>query len=510
MNSLYMRNMLSTKLPKDQKMKNSLAIKSTLKISREIKFILLSFLILFGTSCTSDEFEVIPENAPQAPEQEAAPDANAAQFALAGCTDERALNSAGASFDDNSCQYTPMSSADVDYVVNPGEYKLDNNVLKLPAGSVIGIKGQDRGGVYIINFHGTPENPFTFINVDGQTTITKGDVGIKVHESSNLRITGTGSTDDYGFKITTSLHGVQAEHGTTDYEVDHIEIGGSGATGFSARSNPEEHTNRSNFVQKNTSIHHNYIHNTGNEGLYLGGSHWHTSWDGYHEPELKGVRVYNNRIENTGRDGIQVGSAVEDSEIYNNVVKNYGLNNITIHQSGLQINPGTTGKIYNNYIEGGNGHAIFLSGFGNDVYNNVIVDCKRSGFYLADREPYPNQSYRIFNNTLVNVREAAVKMQSTLSVSNVFYNNALINVGTEIIKGVDMDIDVANNFTTSTVAEALFIDAANLDFTPTADSPLIDGGKDVSTIDIKVQADYLFHSRTTGGGIDIGAIELQK
>lgn len=442
-------------------------------------FIPLFFLVALGFSCNTEDYEVIPEDKPAPAEEE----------------QETAVES------------DPVGStacADCDYVVETNTYFVDNTELNLPAGSTIGIKGENRNAIYIKNFHGTAEQPFLFVNCDGQTTITSGSVGIKIHNSSFFRLSGTGSSDKYGIKVSSDLHGVQAEKGATNYEIDHIEISGARSIGFPARTNPDAEHNRDNFVQRNTIIHDMYIHDVGNEGLYVGGSHWQDA--GRKEPELRGVRIYNNIIENTGYDGLQVGSAIEDSEIYNNVVANYGMKDVTFHQAGLMINPGTTGKIYNNKVKGGKGHAIFLTGFGNDVYNNVVYNSARTGMYLADRGPLANQSYNIFNNTIVNSNDAAVKMTSSLSVNNIFYNNVLINTAGSIEGG---NFDVSNNFESNTIADAQFADAANLDFRPAANSPLIDAGTDISTVG-QILLDYAFNTRITGGSIDIGAFEFQN
>lgn len=462
----------------------------TLKPKRPMikNIIPLFFLVVLGFSCNSDEYQVVPENVPEAPAQEEE---------IQTPTEPETGTDKGQDIGQTAC-------ADCDYVIEPNVYKVDNNVLNLPAGSKIGIKGQNRGSIYIINFHGTAEKPFVFVNCDGQTTITSGSVGIKVHQSSFLRVSGTGSSDKYGIKVTTSLHGIQVEKGATDYEVDHIEVSGASSIGFPARTNPEAAFNRSNFVQRNTWIHDMYIHDVGNEGIYIGGSHWQDV--SKNEPELVGVRVYNNRIENTGFDGLQVGSAVEDSKIYNNTVINYGLQNVTYHQAGLMINPGTTGKIYNNTVKGGTGHAIFDTGFDNEVYNNIVINGNKDGMYIADRGTKPGTSYRVFNNTFVNLKGTGVKMTSSASSNNILYNNAVIN-SNGFLSG--SNFDVSNNFVASNVSEAGFTNPANEDFTPTAGSPLIDAGKAVASIG-EVLMDYLFNNRVAGTSVDIGACEYQK
>ncbi|ELR72729.1 hypothetical protein C900_01108 [Fulvivirga imtechensis AK7] len=481
--------------------------------------LLIVLAVSFG--CADEEDLLVSEESlprEQVSEEDQASDSHGSDE-LTGCTDGLALNRvAGASFDDNSCQYTPKACADCDYIVEPDNWIADNEVLKLPPGSVIGIKGANRGPVTIRNFHGTADQPYIIINCDGKVSVS-GDVpGIKLHKSSFIRLTGTGSADDYGIKVhNTKPFGVVAELGTTDFEIDHIEITATKGPGISARTRPacDGSTNRGTFVQRNTVIHHNYIHDTGGEGMYVGGSNWHKSFPPLnqcpdlvlYEPELEGVFIYNNLVENTGQDGIQVGGAVGGTEIYNNEIRNYGLKGIEIHQAGIQINPGTTGKIYSNLIKGGTGKGIFLNGFDNSVYNNLIVDCNKDAIHIGDRDPLPNQSYRIVNNTMSNISGYGVITNSSKSVDNVYHNNVLVNVGGEIFKfHKDMDFDVDNNYETSNINELSFKDPASLDYSLLDDSPLIDTGTDN---DMEIIGDYMLNTREVGARIDIGAYEYQ-
>lgn len=477
------------------------------------------FTIVFFSCAEEEELLIKPEETGNNKKELPKDDTEPTDDIMTGCTDDLAVNRMpGASYDDNSCQYTPTSCADCDYVVEPDNWMADNSELNLPPGSVIGIRGASRGPVTFRNFHGSPDNPYIIINCDSRVSITGEVPGIKLHSSSFIRLTGTGSADDYGILVSdTKPFGVVAELGTTDFEIDHIEITATKGPGISARTRPvcDGSTNRGNFVQKNTVIHHNYIHDVGGEGMYVGGSRWHTNFPARTEcpdvlllePELDGVFIYNNLVVNTGQDGIQVGSAVGGTKIYNNEVHNYGLKNIEIHQSGIRINPGTTGVIYSNLIKGGVGKAIFLNGFDNDVYNNLIIDCARDGIHIGDREPPAGQSYRIVNNTFSNVAGFGLKTNSWESVNNIFANNVLVNVGGEIHKNnSDMDFEVFNNFLGKS-DDGRFSDAANLDYSPKPGSPLIDAGE---TTGVDISGDYMLNNREEGKSIDIGAYEYQQ
>lgn len=476
-----------------------------------MKHVFSLFISLALIACGSDDsvdvdrFELLPK-----------------ESSLTGCTDPLAVNlTSGISYDDNSCDYLPVKCSSCDYIVELEQDLVDNDVLKLPVGATIGIKGGKRKNLNFRNFHGTADTPYIIVNCDGKVDISATVPGIKLHGNRHIRLTGTGSTDNYGIKISAAQpFGVVAELETTNFEIDHLEITGTQGPGISARTRPvcDGSSNRGTFTQKNTIIHHNYVHDTGGEGFYIGGSHWHTSFPEnepcpsvtLYEPELDGVKIYNNVVENSGQDGIQVGGAIQGCEIYNNVIINYGLKNIEVHQSGIQINPGTTGDVYSNLIKGGTGTAIFINGFGNRIFSNLIVDCKKNGIMAGDRKPPVGKSYKFLNNTMVNIEGHAIYMNSKLSVNNVFYNNLIVNQNGEIHNklGDDINLSVLGNLELTTIADAKLVAPDRYDYTPTAESPLVDAGEDIG--DTEITIDYLLNNRYRGEAIDIGAFEYQK
>lgn len=450
-------------------------------------------------------------------------DPNPTFATLTACLDNYAINATNdAAFSDNSCEYTPVACADCDYVLPADEVIIDNDELSLPVGSVICLGAGTRRSVIIRNFHGTSETPYIFTNCDGQSIVDEDLPAIKLHYSSHIRLTGTGSDDQYGIKIVQGRpFGVVAELGTTDFEIDHLDISGATEVAIAARTRPvcDGSTNKDTFVQRNSIIHHNYLHDVGGEGTYIGGSHWNSNFPAsvsdcpditLYEPELKGVRIYNNIVENTGKDGIQVGNAIEDCKIYNNVIINYGLQDITIHQAGIMINPGTTGEIFSNVVQGGTGNAIFLNGFDNLVYSNLILDCKKNAIHVGDREPPAGKSYRLVNNTLVNIGGNALYMNSKESVNNIFYNNLMSNVQSDITNkiGSDIDLDIDNNVIVDNLDGLSLNNIGKKDFTPTINSPLLDSGRVIDRDNLIV--DLLMRKRKSGEKIDIGAFEFQQ
>lgn len=465
------------------------------------------FIILFAQGCSKDEGEDAPA---------------VLLGASVGCTDEFALNfDVEALFADNSCEYSPVSCADCDLVIDPDKYSYDNNNLSLPAGSVICFpSGTRNNAVFFNNFQGTASAPFHFTNCDGQVKIvTTSTAGVRFFNSSHVRFTGTGSEDFYGIQIDAAQgdFAFVAERKCTDFEIDHIEVLSSNNSGISVRTDPtcDGNSNRGAFVQRNTHIHHNHITNTRYEGMYVGGSHWNSGINISEcaqqliEPELKGVRIYNNIVENTGNDGIQVGSAVEDSKIFNNIINDYGKTGNESQQAGMQINPGTTGEVFNNIISNGPGRGMFLQGSDLFVYNNIILNTGQDGMMTTDRKPKAGTGFYIINNTFYNINGDMLEMISKETSNNVMYNNIGLNVSGQIMKNGtnNVVIDVLNNVKTNNANDIMFVDAGAMDFRLKDTSPLIDSGLNVSSYNINF--DFLFNPRVKGEKIDLGAHEVQ-
>ncbi len=180
--------------------------------------------------------------------------------------------------------------------------------------------------------------------------------------------------------------------------------------------------NRDTWTLENVHLHHNYIHDVDGEGFYIGTPHFDqgdmevdqfdyaNSCPGEmaSQSELKHINIHHNRLENIGLDGIQLGAGVEDIEVYNNTIKYYAKQQSYGHVGGLQINPGTTGKFYNNWIESGaydlSGTAIqYVGGIGGstDIYNNIIIGSPTAILTLG-RMGSAFTPLNIIHNTVVN------------------------------------------------------------------------------------------------------------
>ena len=276
-------------------------------------------------------------------------------------------------------------------------------------------------GMSISDVTGSEGNPVKIVNCDSKVTLNSvgWQRGINVTNSQFIHISGTGSREDfYGIHVINSEGaGADATNGTSDFEIDHVRIDNAGGSGILVRTYPfgtECHLEwtRSQFTQFNTKVHDNHVNGARWEGLYIGTSHYdlpdgpsgtNCGINSAPQASLVGVEIYNNKIENTGNDGIQLGAAITDVKVYNNTIRNYALHNSGSHGGGLQLNPGTGGQFYNNFVQAhpDSTEAKGLMYIGGQaplyVYNNVFVGGDKAIMTL-NRMPNSTQFY-FTNNT---------------------------------------------------------------------------------------------------------------
>jgi hypothetical protein len=405
-----------------------------------------------------------------------------------------------------------------------------SDMPEVKPGDVVCIQAGERGRLKFVGFQGTKEKPIIFKNCGGRVIFDNPDVdGTFAFDNCRyFRVTGTGSPEHkYGFFIRTAGKGSAMYVTESDFEIDHIEIGAAGFAGLMAKidpkcTNPEYH--KGNFVMQNISIHDNYVHHTRGEGFYIGSSFYagkKESCDVLYPHEIHGLRMYNNLVEDTGADGIQVGCATKDVEVYDNIVRRYGQDPFEPSQNmGIIMNPGTTGKWYNNQIVDGTGMGVQILGIGNVyLYNNLIVRPGRDGVFVDERtELIPNSGFHILNNTIVNPGRDGIRLYSKTSVGNTIINNIIAQPESlsqnyyskdQFIYILDPVIDYTehHNLKVNTVAEVGFIDPSKNDYGLQPNSPAVDTGIGLGSL---IKDDMIRTARPQGLAFDIGALEMKE
>jgi hypothetical protein len=349
---------------------------------------------------------------------------------------------------------------------------------------------------------------------------------VKFSASKYFRFTGGNVSSSYGVKITSGHIGVALEALSTNFEVDHIEVGNSGFAGIMAKTDPtcDDATIRGNFVMTNVSLHDNYVYGSGGEGFYVGNSFYKSGMNtscGQRLPhEIHYLKLFNNKVKNAGWEGIQVGCATKGAEIYGNYVENSGTKNVVSQNNGVQLGEGTGGVFYNNFIKGAPGNGLIVLGLGdNTVHDNIIANAGASGIFCDDRLT-TGSGFKFINNTIVNPKQDGIRIYADVSsLSNVIVNNIIVNPGSYstyayprtandayVYKlSTNVKVLLSNNYFTRTISDVKFSNAGAYNYRLTSTSPAVNKGKSISAYNIT--KDYYKQLRLKGSSYDIGASE---
>jgi hypothetical protein len=412
------------------------------------------------------------------------------------------------------------SSADCstcNYIVPANKSTIDGKTLGIQPGWVICLQtGVAYQYLTFNNIVGSETNPVIITNCGGEATITASGKPyvVKITNSKYFRVTGGTVSNGYGIKIkTSSTNGLILGPLSTNFEIDHLEVSNVGFAGIMAKTDPtcDDATVRGNFTMRDVYFHHNYVHDTGGEGFYIG----HTSYNGintscgFRYPHtIEGVEISNNLVKNSGWDGIQLSSAPLDATIAYNTVQNYSVKNNPDQQGGITLGGGTGGVCNNNIIKGGYGPGMVVFGLADNlIHNNIICNAGTMGIFCDERTE-PGKGYTFLNNTIISPGGDGLRIYAEKVPMNVFSNNIVVNPksGVYVAKlSTAVNLQAENNYQTQTIDELKFVNAAGYNFRVAAGSPVINQGKDVSAYSIT--KDYYKASRFKGGYYDIGAAE---
>ncbi len=396
---------------------------------------------------------------------------------------------------------------------------VDGKKLSALPGDTICIKAGQRRSLKLFNFRGTSQAPIILINQGGLVEI--GDpswhFGLVIDQSEHFVLTGTGDACyDYGIRINQTKKGATGlALGASDFDVNHIEVANTGFAGIMAKIDPNCNPDswQENFVMENIRIHHNYIHHTGGEGIYVGYTKSERKLDCNGQSmvikphNIENIQIFDNNITHTGWDGIQVSRATKNCEIYNNQVAYYGEKNENWQKAGIVIGGETTGRLYNNLIRTGTGSGIQLFGSGeNLVYNNMILYAGEDGIFCKSVQEGHNKSfgYAIVNNTIVVPGGYGLKVNSLPKKANSFCNNWIVQSNKQFIASTDA-LHASHNYF-STIIPQIVLKTFFLLPAPRCFLNLADKGTDIS--EFRIFTDYFGKPRSKGNACDIGAQEF--
>lgn len=418
-----------------------------------------------------------------------------------------------------------------DFTINAGQGSVtfDGAANGVKPGDVVCLQAGLRGRIIFQNLNGAAGNYITIKNCGGKAEVggASSNNGIAFYGSRYFRLTGTGAAGiDYGIKIvetSAGSQGIVCAALSSDFEIDHIEVQKTGFAGIMAKTDPscDDASVRPNFRMSNVKIHDNYFHDISGEGIYLGNSFYSgtSQYCGRMQycHEVRGVRIYNNIIDGSGWEAIQVGAAVSDVEVYNNRVYNYGRQNRSSQNGGIQLGLGSTGRVYNNFIKNGTGPGFWIQGIGNlYFYNNVVVNPGLEAFNVNVR-PTPLSTdivptgflggIYILNNTVVSASYAAVKENINAAPGNMFVNNLIVNSTSNWNQlKTYTDWEQKNNVVLQSLNDARFVNPGADDYSLQPSSPAVDAGIDLRSRGVTI--DHNYTSRPSGTAFDVGAFEL--
>lgn len=425
---------------------------------------------------------------------------------------------------------TPIAADDVDFILSESS---DAQELGIMPGDIVCLDGSITYNKPLLfeNFIGTEEEPIIITNCNGLVHINpdSSSYGWKFQNSKYFKILGNGDPSiDYGIKVSTQTgFYLTLEYFSTNVEVAFVEIAGTGGqtidgevdsngfAGMGIKTSPYQDCElfqdetKSAFIMEDVSIHDNYIHGVGGEGIYAG----HGFYQGRQESScpdntityahnIHNLSIYNNIITDVGYDGIQIKNADSNALVYGNVIRNFGMEGEGAHDEGIFIGDGFEGVVHSNWVENGPGHGFQVNAFGNtQIYNNIVVDVEGDGFYINNKsDSFANRDglFQIYHNTLVNMGDDAVESYLGDGQDLDFANNILVNYADEASKGTT--VSETNIFDTD-INNLNFIDPNNHNFGLTADSIAIDAG-----LTSKISSDFSGTQRNDQLP-DIGAFE---
>jgi hypothetical protein len=394
-----------------------------------------------------------------------------------------------------------------DHVIAPGTWVVDGLALDVRPGDTICVMAGEYEFIRFQAIRGDAEAPVTIINCGGLVRLYNADraYGLVVEaESRYFRLTGTGDPSlDYGFDVSAPdvdpWPGVGLALGgkSTNFEVDHIEVHDTGFAGVTAKTDPvcDGSADQDQFVQRDVSLHHLYVHDTGGEGFYVGS----TQSDGQtircdgadevHQPHfLEGIHLHHNLIERTAWDGLQVGMARSDCTVYANTIVGVGGALEEYQEQGIQIGTYSSCDVYGNRIQDGPAMGIIVLGAGpSRFFNNLIVGFGEDGIYAHHRDAVSGAGYEFYFNTIVDYARNGIRVHGENLGASLAADNLVVGPAEGILAGGEVtDWTEDHNLTFEDIAEAGF--AGPDDFRLSDDSPARGAGRDVDGIDFDIES----------------------
>jgi hypothetical protein len=235
------------------------------------------------------------------------------------------------------------------------------------------------------NFYGTATSPLVIVNEGSQVKMTNGFALINCRY---IKLLGTGTKDQYGFRIATTDNsgvGITIAGRSSNIEVSNVDIAHK-TYGYWVKQEAScvDSLQYPNWTIHDINIHNGRIKNVTQEGMYLGSTDPNgtrgITCNGatiYPKPlRLGNITVHHMVIDSTYRSGIQLsGADAGTNEIYSNTVSNCGFEYNTNQGNGISLGGYTHANVHNNNIKNTYALGILVLGAGKlDIENNTITN----------------------------------------------------------------------------------------------------------------------------------------
>lgn len=437
------------------------------------------------------------------------------------------------------------------YVDSTQTYLKNGSNIHAEPGDTVYFNGGDWPYIMLENFQGKKDSLITFINNNGQVRIHNTHYfGFNVKNCDYIKIAGNGDTNHlYGIHISQVTQGGGFGFGSLSnhFELSYTEIEHTLLAGIYAKTDPDNtfKSSRDSFLMEDIYIHHNFIHDVGDEGMYLGSTKYFGQPIPYNGGDttvlphlLQNVEVAYNTFHDIGWDAIQLSSAaLGKNSIHDNYILRDSERMSFNQMSGIMVGGGTRADVYNNYIQDGKGSGMVIASLGGQrIYNNVIINAGQGfypqdpmqmqhGIYVGDISMATDSSLFIFNNTIIHPKSDCIRFTSLKSTDNKIANNVLVDPGNYefydslhtsftkddayiMISDPNIQVDTFANRYSQWVNQLGFLNPSKNKFALSAQSTLIDQGS--SNPLVSISFDHYNKPRPIGQGIDIGAFEFDS
>jgi hypothetical protein len=319
----------------------------------------------------------------------------------------------------------------------------------------------------------------------------------------NFKITGANTTtkDANGYPVKTAYFDLIIGEMSDNFKVHDISIR-HGGTGIHCKTEITSNSNTwyPNIYLNNFEFYNIDIYNTYNEAMYIGhtATYWNISnntpyYPGpnitpdpviYKQPiKLKNVKIHHNYIHDIGNDGIQT-AAIDGLEIYNNEVYNWATKQGSADNGGILIGGRVKGfNVHDNYVHDGWGEMVQVYAEGGaeaTIKNNLFVRNKSEGVSIRGTN---GLLVNFTNNTIAYTGGNAIRINGYFggTGSNLLQKNIIAQPTGNYIylenAGAVQDVD---NLKYTLASQALWMETNY--YQPLANSPAIGYGYIVNQI----------------------------